>query len=465
MLADIDSKPTCDASASPTIRVKVYFVALIVVATGMMLFDALVAGIQNVGDAMDGFDDPMLNSGDMAWILVSSALVMLMTPGLGFFYGGMVRKKNIISTLMQSFICLGVITVLWIVYGFSLCFGESKHGVIGSPHTHYFYKNVGAAPHAEFAATIPFALYSMFQLYFAVITPALISGSISERIKFHVFVVAVCLWFTLVYCPLAHITWHPEGILKKWGVLDFAGGTVVHMSSGISAMVAALIIGPRVDDGQRHLPANIPFVILGTALLWFGWFGFNAGSAGAANATAVQAFVTTNTSAATAMLTWVTLDHLMGKKVSAVAACSGAVVGLVVITPACGYVTIGGAMCIGTLGAIICNFSAQHFKRSDVDDTLDAFSCHGVGGITGMLLTGCFATPKVAAGVHTGLFYGGTILVWRHIVAIIGCVGYIATVSFIIFKFLDVTVGLRVTAEEELVGVDQVSHGESHTAL
>jgi len=291
------------------------------------------------------------------------------------------------------------------------------------------------------------------------------SGSISERIKFHVFVVAVCLWFTLVYCPLAHITWHPEGILKKWGVLDFAGGTVVHMSSGISAMVAALIIGPRVDDGQRHLPANIPFVILGTALLWFGWFGFNAGSAGAANATAVQAFVTTNTSTATAMLTWVILDHLMGKKVSAVAACSGAVVGLVVITPACGYVTIGGAMCIGTLGAIICNFSAQHFKRSDVDDTLDAFSCHGVGGITGMLLAGCFATPKVAAGVHTGLFYGGTILVWRHIVAIIGCVGYITTVSFIIFKFLDVTVGLRVTAEEELVGVDQVSHGESHTAL
>eukprot|EP00298_Acanthocystis_sp_HF-20_P008266 c17578_g1_i1.p1 GENE.c17578_g1_i1~~c17578_g1_i1.p1 ORF type:complete len:481 (+),score=174.15 c17578_g1_i1:25-1443(+) len=419
-----------------------------------IIFSALIAAIPDDDQFTTVDSTVMINAGDTAWVIVASAMVMLMTPGLAFFYGGMVRSKNVLTTLMQSYICLGLITILWIIYGFSLCFGESKGGVIGNPHTYFFYKNVGATPDPAFATTIPLTLFSLFQLFFAVITPALISGSFSERIKFTSYVVVVILWFTIVYCPLAHITWHPNGILRQWGVLDFAGGTVVHMSSGVSAFVGAKVIGPRADDKSAHQPAQIPFVLLGTAMLWFGWIGFNGGSALGASALAVQAFLTTNTAAATGMLTWLLMDAIRGRKPKPIEASCGAVVGLVLVTPACGFVTVGGAMCLTLIGTIVSNTFTTLSRNSKTDDALDVFACHGVGGIMGMLLTGCFAKTTINSVGMDGLFYGGTTLIWRHIVSIIGLVSYIAIVSFLIFKGVDLTLGLRVSKEVEHAGAD-----------
>ena len=285
-----------------------------------------------------------IDTGDTAWMLVASAFVLLMTPGLSFFYGGMIDKKNVISTMLQSFVALGVISVLWVVIGFSLAFGESIGGIIGNPLTYLNFNDVGLDPNPEFSETIPFLLFALFQLKFAIITPALITGSFAGRVRFRSYILFMVLFSIFIYCPLAHMTWHPEGIFRNWGVLDFAGGTVVHMSAGFAALAGTLYLGKRKMEGEEH--ANVPFIILGTGLLWFGWFGFNSGSALGANEDAVAAFSNTNLASATAMVTWIFYERMHGRKMSAVGARIGAVVGLVAITPAAGFVTIGQAIFI-----------------------------------------------------------------------------------------------------------------------
>ena len=312
-------------------------------------------------------EDQIVGS-DVAWILASSGLVLLMTPGLSFFYGGMVGKKNVISTMLQSFIALGVISILWVMIGFSLSFGESigftingeHYGLIGNPLTYMFFNNVGVLPHSQLASTLPFVLFALFQMKFAVITPALITGSFAERVRFISYLLFMVLFSLIIYTPLCHMVWHPDGLLNKYfGVKDFAGGTVVHMSAGFAALAGAMIIGKRKNP--NHEPSNIPFVLLGTGMLWFGWFGFNAGSALSANATAAMAFGTTTVASATAMLTWIFFDRMNGRKVSALGACIGAVVGLVAITPAAGFVTIPHAIFIGFISSIVSNLMC-HWK-------------------------------------------------------------------------------------------------------
>jgi Amt family ammonium transporter len=395
-----------------------------------------------------------VNSGDVAWMLTATALVLLMTPGLSFFYGGMVQRKNVISTMLQSFICMGILSILWIVFGFSLAFGESWHGLIGNPMTYFMFRGVGAATQPDLAPTIPLALFAMFQLKFAIITPALITGSFAERVRFSSYLLFVTLFSIFIYCPLAHWTWHPDGFLHKWGVLDFAGGTVVHMSAGFAALAGAMFLGPRKSHKQAHAPANIPYVMLGTGMLWFGWFGFNAGSAGAANATAVSAFITTNTASAAAMLAWVFFDAVRGRRPSAMGACVGAVVGLVAITPAAGFVSIGHSIAIGVAASVISNLAVQRKSRSMLDDTLDVFPCHGVGGIVGMIATGVFA-------VKDGLIYGQTTLFFRHILAtlIVGAFAFVG--SYLLYMISDAVITLRVRPEQEEMGLDLSQHEES----
>src|SRR2546423_173272 len=335
-----------------------------------------------------------VNSGDVAWMLTATGLVLLMTPGLSFFYGGMVRTKNVVSTMLQSFVAMAVISILWIVVGFSLAFGDSIHGVIGNPATYFMFTRVGTATHPDLAPTIPLILFALFQLKFAIITPALITGSFAERVRFTSYLLFMCLFSLCIYSPLAHWTWHPDGFLRQLGVLDFAGGTVVHMSAGFAALAGAMVLGRRRTHqaGEAHTPANIPFVILGTGMLWFGWFGLNAGSALSASGQAAMAFATTNTASAAAGLAWIFFDRLRGHKPSALGACVGAVVGLVAITPAAGFVSIGASLFIGTAASVVSNLCV-HWKNkaSTLDDTLDAFPCHGVGGVGGVLVAGLFA--------------------------------------------------------------------------
>src|SRR5277367_4996028 len=345
---------------------------------------------------------------DVAWMLVATALVFVMTPGLAFFYGGMVNRKNVLSTMMKSVVAAGVVGVLWIVVGYSLCFGESIHGVIGNPLTHLFYKGVVSGQPWGPAPTIPKALFSMFQLMFAIITPGLVVGAIAERMRFSAYVLFTVLFSLLVYAPLAHWSWHPDGFLSKMGALDFAGGTVVHISAGCAALAGALVLKRRkshINREETH-PANIPYVLIGTGLLWFGWFGFNAGSALGANALAVSAFSTTNTAAAAAGLSWMFFDVLRGKKPSVVGFCVGAVVGLVAITPAAGYIAIPQSIFVGVFAAVVSNVAVHYRSKSRLDDTLDVFPCHGIGGMVGMLMTGLFATKAVNAAGNDGLFYG-----------------------------------------------------------
>jgi Amt family ammonium transporter len=377
-----------------------------------------------------------------------------MTPGLSFFYGGMVNKKSVISTMLQSFICMGIITVLWVVFGFSLAFGDSIGGFIGDPSTYFFFKNVGGATQADLAPTIPFVLFALFQMKFAIITPALITGSFAERVRFSSFLIFIILFSIVIYAPLAHMTWHPDGFLRKWGVLDFAGGTVVHMSAGFAAIAAAIILGKRKNHGTSHQPANVPYVLLGTGLLWFGWFGFNAGSALGANASAALAFATTTVASAAAMLAWVFYDALMGRKISGMGASIGAVVGLVAITPAAGFVTIGQSIFIGVAGAVISNIVVYYKNRTGIDDTLDVFPCHGVGGIVGMILTGVFAKD-------VGLIYGDPTTFMRHIAAIFLVGGFTFGMSYILFKLTNLIIPMRVSEEAEEMGLDLSQHGES----
>lgn len=392
-----------------------------------------------------------IDSGDTAWMLVASAFVLLMTPGLSFFYGGMINKKNIISTMLQSFIALGVISVLWVIVGFSLAFGESIGGIIGNPLTYLNFKDVGVEPNPDFSSTIPFLLFALFQLKFAIITPALITGSFAGRIRFRSFILFMTLFSIFIYSPLAHMTWHPDGLFRNWGVLDFAGGTVVHMSAGFAALAGAVFLGKRKQPIQSH--ANVPFVILGTGLLWFGWFGFNAGSALGANGDAVIAFANTNIASATAMITWLFYERFMGRKMSAIGACIGAVVGLVAITPAAGFVNIGQSMFIGFAASIISNWAIHLKNRSEIDDTLDVFPSHGIGGVVGMLLTAVFAA-------NVGLVYGESTTFLYHLLALVLVAIFTFGGSYLLFKVVDLLLKMRVREDQEEKGLDMSQHGE-----
>lgn len=397
-----------------------------------------------------------LDSGDTAWILTATGLVLLMTPGLAYFYGGMVSRKNVISTMFQSFIAMGVISILWVVTGFSLAFGESFHGIIGNPLTFFMFREVGLNPNPAFAPTIPFLLFAMFQLKFAIITPALITGSFAERVSFKAYLLFMVLFSIFIYAPLAHMTWHPDGILRQMGVLDFAGGTVVHMSAGYAALAGALILGRRKVhiENQKHQPANIPYVLLGTGLIWFGWFGFNAGSALSASGQAVLAFATTNTASAAAALAWIFYDVMVGRKPSALGACIGAVVGLVAITPAAGFVTIGQSLFIGTVASLISNFAVSLKSKTTLDDTLDVFPCHGLGGITGMIATAIFAK-------EVGLIYGETTTFFNHLIALAIVSVFAFTGSAALYYITNLLTPLRVQPEMEESGLDLSQHGES----
>ncbi len=397
-----------------------------------------------------------INSGDVAWMITASALVLLMTPGLSFFYGGMVGFKNVVSTMLQSVVALGVISLVWVLIGFSLAFGDSIGGVVGNPLTFFLFDGVGEATHPKLAATVPLVIFAMFQLKFAIITPALITGSFAERVRFSAYLLFMVLFSVLIYAPLAHWTWHPEGFLHKWGVLDFAGGTVVHMSAGFAALAGAMILGRRKIhlNKESHVPANVPFVLLGTGMLWFGWFGFNAGSAGGASSTATMAFATTNTASAAAMLGWMFFDWMRGLKPSAMGACIGAVVGLVAITPACGFVTVRQSIVIGLAASVVSNLAVHWKSKSTLDDTLDVFPCHGVGGMVGMICTGIFAKDVGLTSGHTTTFL-------YHLLALVIVASYTFAGSWVCYKITDLIIPLRVTEEQEVLGLDLSQHGET----
>lgn len=390
-----------------------------------------------------------INAGDTAWMLTSSALVLLMTPGLAFFYGGLVRGKAVLNTMMMSFIAMGIVGVLWVVVGYSIAFGEGGNAFFGSLSA------VGLEGLSDqVSGTIPTLVFVIFQAMFAIITPALISGAVVDRMKFSAYVIFIVLWGLLIYAPLAHMVWSADGWLFNLGALDFAGGTVVHMSSGFSALVAAWILGPRLASNRRNsLPHNIPFVLLGAGLLWFGWFGFNAGSALAANGTAALAFVTTNTAAAAAMLTWLLWETVRGGKPSAVGAATGAVVGLVTITPAAAFVTPLAAIAVGAIGATAAFGVVQLKNRLKLDDALDVFACHGIGGMTGAILTGVFAFTT-GSGVATGQ------QIVIQLISVAATLVFAGVGTVILLKLIDWTVGLRVSAEDETAGIDLTSHHE-----
>ena len=393
-----------------------------------------------------------LDKSDTAWLLVATAMVLFMTPGLSFFYGGMVSVKNVISTMLQSFIALGVISLLWYVVGFSLAFGDSIGGFIGNPATFFAFRNVGLGVHPTLSPTVPLMLFAFFQLKFAIITPALITGSFAERVKFTSYLIFMCLFALLIYAPLAHWTWHPDGFLRKLGVLDFAGGTVVHMSAGFAALAGAYILGKR--EFKSQMPANVPFIILGTGMLWFGWFGFNAGSALSSSGLAVLAFGTTNMAAASALITWVMFDALVGRKITAMGACIGAVVGLVAITPAAGFVNIGESVFIGFIAALVSNLAVYYKQKTSLDDTLDVFPCHGVGGIVGMIMTGVFAKD-------VGLVYGQYTTFLYHLLALVLVGVFSFGGSYLVFKITSAIINLRVSPEEEKMGLDISQHQET----
>ncbi len=431
------------------------FLVLMAVAIGALFIPSL-----------PNFDDggKIYSAADTGWIIVATALVFLMTPGLAFFYGGMVHRKNVISTMIKSVVAAGIVSILWVFIGYSLCFGESIGGFIGNPFTHMFFKGITSGAPWSLAPTIPLGLFALFQLMFAIITPGLVVGAVAERIRFTAYILFIALFSLLVYAPIAHWTWHPDGFLFKMGALDFAGGTVVHISAGCAALAGALVIKRRQSHiDQREIPpANIPYVLIGTGLLWFGWFGFNAGSALGANALAVSAFATTNTAAAAAGLSWMFFDVIRGKKPSVLGFCIGAVVGLVAITPAAGFVAIPQSIFIGFVAAIISNL-AVHFKsKSTLDDTLDVFPCHGIGGMVGMMMTGFFATKTVNAAGADGLAYGNPSFLFTQVKALFIVVGYSFVVSYAIFKFIDLVLPLRVTSEEEEQGLDASQHNEKY---
>lgn len=400
------------------------------------------------------------NTGDTAWMLMSTALVLIMTPGLAFFYGGMVNKKNVISTMLQSVVCMVIITVMWGIFGFSLAFGDSIGGIIGNPSTFFMMKGMLSNNTWPLAPTIPLLLFAMYQLKFAIITPALITGAFAERIRFNSYILFLCLFSIFIFSPLAHSTWHPDGILFKLGVLDFAGGTVVHMSAGWAALASALYLKKRNE--QSHSPARITYVIIGTGLLWFGWFGFNAGSAFGANHLAVTALATSTTASAAGGIAWIFFDMVRGRKPSAMGTCIGAVVGLVAITPAAGFVSVPHSLAIGIISSVVSNLVVEWRTRTSIDDTLDVFPCHGVGGMVGMLLTGVFAHTNVNAANTTGngLFFGESHLFLIQLFAMVIASVFAFFGSLLLLKITDMISPLRVSKEEEVIGLDISQHGE-----
>jgi Amt family ammonium transporter len=403
--------------------------------------------------------DVSINTGDTAWMLVCCSLVLLMTPGLGFFYGGMVRKKNVLSTLTLSYIFLALIGVQWVLYGYSLAFGKDIGGFIGGLNF-LGLNGVGAAPNPDYGKTIPQGLFAAFQMMFAVITPALITGGFVERVRFKSFLLFSVLWATIVYDPLCHWVWGNGGWLGKLGLLDFAGGTVVHIAAGFSAMAFALVIGPRKGFGKFPMePHNIPLTVLGTGLLWVGWFGFNAGSALAANGVAVNALLTTNSSAAMAGLVWMVLSWLDGRP-STLGICTGMVVGLAAVTPASGFVSPLSALVIGAIAAPLSYYAIRFRDKRGLDESLDVWACHGIASTWGMLATGLFATVEVNPAGANGLFFGNPGQVGIQVLGIVVTMAFSFGVTFVVAKLLDMSIGLRVTPMEEEVGLDISAHGE-----
>jgi ammonium transporter, Amt family len=433
------------------------FVALLLVT----IFGLFIAPEKNFDDK-----DGVISAADTAWVMISTALVFLMTPGLAFFYGGMVHRKNVISTMIKSVVAAGITGVLWVAVGFSLAFGTSIGGFIGDPSTFSFFQGVKQGAPWSLAPTIPLMLFAIFQMVFAVITPGLVVGAVAERIRFTAYILFIVLFTILVYCPVAHWSWHPEGFLAKMGVWDFAGGTVVHITAGCAALAGALVLKPRKAfyEHQEIPPANVPYVLIGTGLLWFGWFGFNGGSALGSGPLAVNAMLTTNTAAAAAGLSWMFFDVVKGKKPSVLGFCIGAVVGLVAITPGCGYVGVAQSIFIGVFAAIVSNLAVDVKRRYMLDDTLDVFPCHGVGGIVGMILTGVFANADIHGieGGPVGLAYGNPEFFFTQVKAALIVVTFAFIVSYLIFKFISILLPLRVTEEEEEEGLDSSQHDEKY---
>jgi len=402
-----------------------------------------------------------IDTGDTAWLLASAALVMLMTPALGFFYGGLVRRKNVLATIMHSFFILALISVQWVLWGYSLAFGPDHGGLIGGLDW-LTLKGVGQAPNPDYAATVPALAFMVFQMMFAVITPALITGAFAERKRFKAFVVFTLLWATLVYDPVAHWVWGTGGWLRTLGTLDFAGGTVVHITSGVAALVAALVLGRRRGYGTEPIePHDATMVVLGASLLWFGWFGFNAGSALSSGGLAANAFVVTNTAAAMAALTWMTVSWLHKGAPSVLGAAAGAVAGLVAITPASGFVDVSASILIGLGAGVFCYVGIQFAKRLKIDDALDVFGVHGIGGAWGALATGIFATVAVNSAGADGAAYGNFAQLGTQAIAVLASVTYSAVMTFVILKVINVFVGLRVAETDEVVGLDASQHRET----
>jgi len=402
-----------------------------------------------------------MDTGDTGFIMMCTALVFIMTPGLAFFYGGMVRKKNVLSTLMHSWVVIGIMSLQWILIGYTLAFGPDYHGLIGGLDWMGL-NGVGMDPNPDYAATLPAIVFMGFQMMFAVITPALISGSIAERMRFPAFVIFMVLWATLVYDPLAHWVWGVGGFLRTLGALDFAGGNVVHISSGYSALIVAIILGKRRGLGKDSMaPHHVPMTVLGAGLLWFGWFGFNAGSALGANGLAGMAFVNTNTAAAAAALAWAVVERIHRGKSTMLGTASGAVAGLVAITPGAGFVTPMSALFIGLVGGSICYLAIGVIKaKLGYDDALDAFGCHGIGGTWGALATGIFATKSINPAGNDGLFYGNASLLGIQGISVLVTIVFTVTATFIILKVIGMVMKLRVTEEEESNGLDLSLHGE-----
>ncbi len=400
-----------------------------------------------------------VNTANVAWMITATIFVLMMTPGLSFFYGGMVRTKNVISTMLQSFIAMGIISVIWVFFGFSLAFGSDLGHFVGNPTTFFMFKGVGGGIDDDLSQalglTIPLALYALFQMKFAIITPSLITGSFAERVRFSGYMVFMILFCIFVYCPLAHWTWHPDGFLNIMHVKDFAGGIVVHASSGVAALAGAMFLGKRKEQG-KHTPANVPFVLLGAAMLWLGWFGFNAGSALAADGMAIKAFLNTNTASATAMICWILFDCLRGRKPSAMGAAIGAVVGLVAITPSAGWVTVGESIFIAFVTTIICNLAVSwKNSQSSLDDALDVFPTHGVGGIVGTIMTGIFVYDAESGITHFQSFI-------NHILAVIIVFGYTFIVTYALYWLTNKMIPMRVSEKSEKIGLDMSQHDEHY---
>jgi ammonium transporter, Amt family len=401
---------------------------------------------------------PVFDSGDIAWMIVASALVLLMTPGLAFFYGGLVGKKNVISTMFQSFLAMVVIAILWVVVGYGLCFGPTIEGFIGNPMENLFFQGINDSTSWVLSPTVPIILFAIYQMMFAIITPALVTGSFAERIRLSPYIVFLVLFMLFVYAPVAHWVWNPGGFLYKMGVIDFAGGTVVHMTAGWAALAGAIFLGRR--RVQIVNPAQVPYVLLGTALLWFGWFGFNAGSAFGANAIAAQALGNTAVAASAAGLVWLLIDKIRGYEITAVETCLGILVGLIAITPAAGYVTIWHALSIGAIASLVSYIVVSEFPKGIIDDALDVFGCHAVAGITGMLLTGVFASKAANPSlIQEGLLFEGTELFTSQLIAV-GIVSVFAFVmSYLLFFIINLVTPLRVSEDVEVAGLDSEQIG------